>query len=66
MRPAEFVSVGRFGLRKALQQHSIVFRTSVSTTGKALLVDRAGGEDRYFDAAIATELQAAFDEILAQ
>lgn len=46
--------------------YSIVFGTNVSNTGKAVMVDCAGGADGYFEAANATALQAVFDEILAK
>lgn len=45
--------------------YSIVFGTNVSATGKAVMVDCAGGADGYFEAANAIALQAVFDEILA-
>jgi len=46
--------------------YSIVFGTNVSSTGKAVMVDCAGGADGYFEAANAIALQAVFDEILAK
>lgn len=46
--------------------YSIVFGTNVSNTGKAVMVDCAGGASGYFEAANSVALQAVFDEILAK
>lgn len=46
--------------------YSIVFGTNVSATGKAVMVDCAGGADGYFEAANSAALQGVFDEILSK
>ncbi len=46
--------------------YSIVFGTSVSATGQAVMTDCAGDPKRYYTAANAAALQSAFTEILSQ